>query len=43
MATIEQSAIVPAPGTPGSPVAVAERYGNFIGGRFGIPIDGRVP
>lgn len=41
MATIDQSAAVPAPGTPGSPVGVAERYGNFIGGRFVDPVDRR--
>ncbi len=30
-----------APGTPGSLVEVAERYGNFIGGAFVAPLDGR--
>jgi len=30
-----------APGSPGSPVTVAERYGNFIGGAFVAPVDGR--
>ncbi len=42
MATVEQpSTTFPAPGTPGSPVTVAERYGNFIGGAFVAPAAGR--
>ncbi|WP_320668621.1 aldehyde dehydrogenase family protein [Patulibacter defluvii] len=42
MATVEQAPTTfAAPGTPGSPVAVAERYGNFIGGAFVAPAEGR--
>ncbi|EHN12520.1 Aldehyde dehydrogenase [Patulibacter medicamentivorans] len=41
MATVQQPAVFAAPGTPDSPVAVAERYGNFIGGAFVAPADGR--
>jgi len=41
MATVAQSTTRPAPGTPGSPVAVAPRYGNFIGGAFVAPVEGR--
>jgi aldehyde dehydrogenase len=32
---------LPDPGAPGSLVSVAERYGNFIGGAFVAPVDGR--
>ena len=42
MATVAQETLTyPAPGQPGSPVPVADRYGNFIGGVFIPPIDGR--
>ncbi|MEA2193054.1 MAG: aldehyde dehydrogenase [Solirubrobacteraceae bacterium] len=42
MATIQQQrTTLPAPGDPDSPVLVAERYGNFIGGVFVEPVDGR--
>src|SRR5579875_2590964 len=42
MATITDSPTrYAAPGTPGSGVEVAERYGNFIGGEFVAPVDGR--
>jgi aldehyde dehydrogenase len=37
---VEPLSALPEPGTPGSPVTVAERYGNFIGGAFVAPIDG---
>ena len=40
MATTTQRTTHPAPGDPDSPVIVAERYGNFIGGTFVEPIDG---
>jgi len=40
MATTEQSTTFEAPGTPGSPVAVKERYENFIGGEWIAPVDG---
>ncbi|WP_210490932.1 aldehyde dehydrogenase family protein [Patulibacter sp. SYSU D01012] len=40
MATVERTAFA-APGTPGSPVTVRERYGNYIGGAFVPPVDGR--
>jgi aldehyde dehydrogenase len=36
----EQVTTFPVPGTPGSPVVVAERYGNFIGGGFVAPVAG---
>ncbi|MEA2194982.1 MAG: aldehyde dehydrogenase [Solirubrobacteraceae bacterium] len=39
--TTQQRTTYPAPGDPDSPVIVAERYGNFIGGEFVEPIDGR--
>jgi aldehyde dehydrogenase len=38
--TADQPTTFPAPGAPGSAVAVAERYGNFIGGGFVAPIAG---
>jgi aldehyde dehydrogenase len=38
---VQQPAVFPAPGAPDSRVAVAERYGNFIGGAFVAPVDGR--
>ena len=41
MATIERPATYAAPGTPGSLVSVRERYGNFIGGVFVDPVEGR--
>jgi hypothetical protein len=34
MATIEKGAIYEAPGRLGSPVAVKDRYDNFIGGAW---------
>ncbi len=40
MATVEQSSTIPAPGLPGSPVEVAERYDNFIGGHWVAPVNG---
>ena len=40
MATIEQSTTFEAPGNPGSPVEVKERYENFIGGEWIAPVDG---
>jgi aldehyde dehydrogenase len=39
--TADQPTTFAAPGSPGSPVAVAERYGNFIGGAFVAPVAGR--
>jgi aldehyde dehydrogenase len=39
--TVDPATAYPVPGTPGSPVAVAERYGNYIGGAFVPPIAGR--
>jgi aldehyde dehydrogenase len=39
MATIEQQTYA-APGEPGSPVEVKERYENFIGGRWIAPVKG---
>ncbi|MCW3016756.1 MAG: aldehyde dehydrogenase [Solirubrobacterales bacterium] len=45
MATTVQPPTIPTivtePGAPGSLVTVAERYGNFIGGAFVAPVDGR--
>ncbi len=38
--TTQQRTTHPAPGDPDSPVLVAERYGNFVGGTFVEPIDG---
>ena len=40
-ATLSERTTYPAPGSPDSPVAVAERYGNFIGGEFVEPVEGR--
>jgi aldehyde dehydrogenase len=37
MATIEQSAVYEAPGSPGSPVELKDRYDNFIGGHWVPP------
>ena len=39
--TLQQPAIITAPGHPGSLVTVAKRYGNFIGGAFVPPVEGR--
>ncbi len=39
--TMQRSNTLPAPGDPDSPVIVAERYGNFIGGVFVEPVEGR--
>ncbi len=39
--TVQKPTTFPRPGSPGSPVTVAERYGNFIGGAFIAPTDGR--
>ncbi len=41
MAVIEQTGIHTAPGTPGSPVEVKDRYDNFIGGHWVAPVQGR--
>ena len=41
MATIEKGAIFEAPGRPGSPVQLKERYENFIGGHWMAPVTGR--
>ena len=41
MATIEKPQIFEAPGREGSPVEVAERYENFIGGGWVAPSKGR--
>jgi aldehyde dehydrogenase len=40
MATIEKAAIFEAPGRPGSPVELKERYENFIGGHWVAPAKG---
>ena len=40
-ATVQEPTTYLAPGQPGSPVSVAERYGNFIGGAFIAPVEGR--
>jgi len=40
MATVEQSSTFQAPGHPDSPVQVAERYDNFIGGHWVAPVSG---
>jgi aldehyde dehydrogenase len=37
MATIEQAAVYEAPGSPGSPVELRDRYDNFIGGHWVPP------
>jgi aldehyde dehydrogenase len=41
MATIEKPTTYPAPGQTGSPVAVRERYDNFIGGQWTAPTNGK--
>jgi aldehyde dehydrogenase len=41
MATIEKGAMFAAPGRPGSPVELNERYENFIGGHWVAPVKGR--
>ena len=41
MATTAEPTTFIEPGRPGSLVEVAERYGNYIGGRFVEPVDGR--
>jgi aldehyde dehydrogenase len=40
MATIEKAATYAAPGRPGSPVELKERYENFIGGHWVAPVKG---
>ncbi len=40
MATVEKPTTFEAPGRPGSPVEVKDRYENFIGGHWVAPIDG---
>jgi len=40
MATIERAATYEAPGRPGSPVELKERYDNFIGGHWVAPVKG---
>jgi aldehyde dehydrogenase len=40
MATVEKPTTFEAPGQPGSPVQVKDRYENFIGGHWVAPIDG---
>jgi aldehyde dehydrogenase len=40
MATIEKQATYAAPGEPGSPVELKERYDNFIGGHWVAPVLG---
>ena len=40
MAVVEQTTIYPAPGSPGSPVALKPRYENFIGGHWVAPVEG---
>jgi aldehyde dehydrogenase len=40
-ATADQPTTFAAPGASGSVVEVAERYGNFIGGAFVAPVEGR--
>jgi aldehyde dehydrogenase len=41
MATIEKPQVFAAPGQEGSPVEVADRYENFIGGEFVAPVKGK--
>ncbi|MBS1844575.1 MAG: aldehyde dehydrogenase family protein, partial [Actinobacteria bacterium] len=41
MATIEKPQVFAAPGQEGSPVEVADRYENFIGGEFTAPVKGK--
>ncbi|MCW2986767.1 MAG: aldehyde dehydrogenase [Conexibacter sp.] len=38
--TVTPPSALPEPGSPGSLVSVAERYGNFIGGAFVAPVAG---
>jgi aldehyde dehydrogenase len=40
MATIEKPSIYEAPGQPGSPVELRDRYDNFIGGHWVAPTNG---
>jgi aldehyde dehydrogenase len=40
MATLEVTTTYPAPGEPGSPVALKQRYENFIGGEWRAPTTG---
>jgi len=40
MATVQQSAAFPAPGSPDSQVEVKDRYENFIGGHWVAPVGG---
>ncbi|HUA12530.1 MAG TPA: aldehyde dehydrogenase family protein [Solirubrobacteraceae bacterium] len=40
MATIEATTTYAAPGEPGSPVELKERYENFVGGEWVAPVDG---
>ena len=40
-AILRERTTYPAPGSPDSPITVAARYGNFIGGVFVAPVDGR--
>jgi aldehyde dehydrogenase len=41
MAILERATVYEAPGHPESPVALAPRYENYIGGRFVEPVKGR--
>ncbi len=41
MATIEKQQVFAAPGEPGSPVELRDRYDNFIGGGWVAPSEGR--
>src|SRR5215213_3182214 len=40
MAVVEQTTVYPAPGSPGSLVALKPRYENFIGGHWVAPVEG---
>ena len=40
-ATLQVRTTYPAPGSPDSPIEVAAQYGNFIGGAFVAPVDGK--
>ena len=40
MAVVEQTTVYPAPGSPGSLVALKPRYENFIGGYWVAPVEG---
>ena len=40
-ATLQVRITHPAPGSPDSPIEVAAQYGNFIGGAFVAPVDGK--